>query len=111
MSGQVGRIVLLVAEIPATEGLKMTHITLTGISQILKQDDVKFVRQGRSGKSVHILIGTGYQLACGGFERCTENRRPSAIFKLIDTEMDNSLICKRCLKALQIAVEPVLVGA
>ena len=88
----------------------MTNMTLTGISQILKQDQVSFVRQGRSGKSVHIGIGNGYQMACGGFERCTETRRPSAIIKLAYTEMDNSSICKRCLKAVQLAVQPLAVA-
>ena len=88
----------------------MTSMTLTGISQILKQDEVSFVRQGRSGKSIHIGIGTGYQMACGGFERCTESRRPSAIFKVHAVEMDNSLMCKRCLKAVQLAVQPLAVA-
>ena len=90
----------------------MTSITITGIREILKQDEIMFVRQGRSGKSVHIAFGTGYTLACGEYGRCTESRRPSAIIRLSGyTEMDNESLCKKCLKVLQVAVEPVKVGA
>jgi hypothetical protein len=92
-------------------GKKMTAITIAGLKEILKQEEIIFVRQGRSGKAVHIAIGTGYTLACGEFGHCTESRRPSAIIRLSGyTEMDNKSLCKKCLKVVQVAVTP-LVGA
>jgi hypothetical protein len=90
----------------------MAKITLIGIRSILNNEDTIFMKQGR-GKSVHLSAGAcvANNLLCG-VTYSRGGNRSSYIYALTGyAEMDTELMCKKCVKAVQDAVEPISVGA
>ena len=90
----------------------MSKITLVGIRIILNDEDTIFMKQGH-GKSVHLSAGAtlANNLLCG-VTYSRSGRRSSYIRPLTGyTEMDTELMCKKCVKVVQDAVQPVSVGA
>ena len=90
----------------------MSKITLVGIRIILNDENTVFMKQGH-GKSVHLSVGSvmSNNLLCG-VTYSRSGSRSSFIRPLTGyTEMDTELMCKKCVKAVQDAVEPVKVGA
>ena len=86
----------------------MTHLTLEGIRQILGDQNIKFMRKGRSGKAIHLSDGfsTNANLLCG----VTYSRRSlkeSAIFPVHIAEIEAALMCKNCLSIVHNKVTPI----
>ncbi|CAB4161721.1 hypothetical protein UFOVP1201_4 [uncultured Caudovirales phage] len=88
-------------------------ITIDGIREIVGDVDTIFMKQGKSGKAVHISSGKSRSnvLLCGA-TRSRNGSRQSYLFPLFITKIETDLMCKDCVAILHERIQPlVTVGA